>query len=214
MPCNIMHAGVHVKWDQMPRTYSMKKRSAVADATRERLLEATAEVVADGGAQALTMQAVAERADVALRTVYNYFASREELARAAYDRVATSIVDAVQALPPTGSARGDLLAFVGTYLDGYQGELAAKAVIAGIPGVSDVEKRVDEVRRWRRDRLARFVRSAQREEGLKVTTADAIGLAFLTTAFATWEVLVVQLGMSPLAAKTLLLTTLEARLFS
>jgi AcrR family transcriptional regulator len=191
----------------------MDNRAATADATRLRILEATAEVVGDLGGHALTMQAVAERADVALRTVYNYFASKEELARAAYDRVAEATMSIVEAIPPTGSARGDLLAFVEAFLDSYKTQMHAKAVVAGIPGILDVEERVDEVRRWRRDRLSKLVRAAQRETSLRVSIADATGLAFLATAFATWEVLVVQNEMTPAAAKALLLSTLETRVF-
>ena len=51
----------------------------------ERMLNATAEVIAEDGIDGLTMTAVAERADVAVATVYRYFADRDELAAEFFD---------------------------------------------------------------------------------------------------------------------------------
>jgi AcrR family transcriptional regulator len=46
----------------------------------ERMLDATAEVIAEAGIEGLTMTAVANRAGVSIATVYRYFADRDELA--------------------------------------------------------------------------------------------------------------------------------------
>ena len=72
----------------MPRQYSMDNRSAASAATRARLLDAAVDVLAEVGGAALTMQMVADTADVALRTVYNHFPSKEVLVVAAYQRLA------------------------------------------------------------------------------------------------------------------------------
>ena len=49
---------------------------------RSGILDAAAELVADGGPRAVTMAAVARRAAVAKATVYNHFRDRDELLRA------------------------------------------------------------------------------------------------------------------------------------
>jgi AcrR family transcriptional regulator len=53
------------------------------DARRRRIVDAVVALATEGGAEAVQMRAVAERADVSLRTTYNYFGSREELLRIA-----------------------------------------------------------------------------------------------------------------------------------
>jgi AcrR family transcriptional regulator len=44
-------------------------------------------VLGEAGADRLTMEAVAKRADTATRTVYNHFSSRDELIAAALDQL-------------------------------------------------------------------------------------------------------------------------------
>lgn len=51
----------------------------------ERMLTATADVIAEVGIEGLTMAAVAERAGVSSATVYRYFTDRDELAAAFFD---------------------------------------------------------------------------------------------------------------------------------
>src|SRR5262245_1676733 len=100
-----MHGRVHVKCQFMPRRYSMDTRAQASAATRGRVLDAAVDVLTDVGAQALTMQAVAGQADVALRTVYNHFPSREALVVEAYNRLADATQAAVRDLPTEGGPR-------------------------------------------------------------------------------------------------------------
>src|SRR5881227_2236162 len=55
-------------------------------ARRERILDAAMELAAEGGYDAVQMREVAERADVALGTVYRYFPSKVHLLVAAVTR--------------------------------------------------------------------------------------------------------------------------------
>ena len=48
--------------------------------TREALLKAGYQIIAEKGIDAATMLEIAERADVGSGTAYNYFSSKEELA--------------------------------------------------------------------------------------------------------------------------------------
>lgn len=68
--------------------------------TRERLLDAAAEVCIDVGFQAATLQMMAKRAGVTATAVYNYFDSREALLHAVGVRSLRTLTKAVEA---TGS---------------------------------------------------------------------------------------------------------------
>jgi DNA-binding transcriptional regulator YbjK len=65
------------------------------EATRDRLLRATIELLASGGGRAVTHRAVAERAGAAHGSTRYYFANRDELIRAALRKLAEEDVAAV-----------------------------------------------------------------------------------------------------------------------
>lgn len=62
-----------------PRKYELGKRAEAVDETRRRIIEATFELHTEKGVLATSMQDVAERADVALRTVYNHYPTVDDL---------------------------------------------------------------------------------------------------------------------------------------
>jgi AcrR family transcriptional regulator len=63
--------------------YSSSLRDEQAAETRQRILGATVEMIADESADGLTIASVARRAGVAVRTVYRYFPTRDDLLRVA-----------------------------------------------------------------------------------------------------------------------------------
>ena len=63
------------------RKYSSAKREAQARETRRTVLDAAHELFVSTGYAATTMQAIAERADVAVQTVYAVFGNKRELLR-------------------------------------------------------------------------------------------------------------------------------------
>lgn len=63
----------------MPRTYSMDKRIAAVEETRQRIVDATVALHNEKGILATTMQDIAARAGVALGTVYRHFPTLEDL---------------------------------------------------------------------------------------------------------------------------------------
>jgi DNA-binding transcriptional regulator YbjK len=67
------------------------------EATRDRLLRATIELLASGGGRAVTHRAVAEAAGAAHGSTRYYFANRDELIRAALRKLAEEDVAAVAA---------------------------------------------------------------------------------------------------------------------
>jgi AcrR family transcriptional regulator len=62
-----------------PRKYSMDKRGAAVEETRQRIVRATLELHAKKGIFDTSWKDIAELADVSLATVYNHFPSLHEL---------------------------------------------------------------------------------------------------------------------------------------
>ena len=78
------------------------KRAAILDATRE--------LLAEGGVHGLTVEGVAARAGVAKTTIYRRWRSKDELALA----VLIDMVEQFVATPDLEDTRGELVAFVST----------------------------------------------------------------------------------------------------
>jgi AcrR family transcriptional regulator len=62
-----------------PRQYVMDRRAAASEATRQRVIEAAVALHGERGVAATRWADIAERADVALGTVYRYFPGYDEL---------------------------------------------------------------------------------------------------------------------------------------
>ena len=74
-----------------PRSYALGKREASSAATRERIRDAAVELYRERGIAATTIQAIADRADVARGTVVNHFGTAELLLEAVLDDIIADI---------------------------------------------------------------------------------------------------------------------------
>jgi AcrR family transcriptional regulator len=74
---------------------------------RARVVDAAMALAAKGGYEAVQMRAVSQEADVALGTIYRYFASKDQLLIAALDQLAADMEETVAAAPPVGSTVHD-----------------------------------------------------------------------------------------------------------
>jgi AcrR family transcriptional regulator len=72
-------------------------------ARRERILDAAVALASEGGYDAVQMREVAERADVALGTLYRYFPSKVHLLVSALGRTFQQLRDSVQSAGDTGT---------------------------------------------------------------------------------------------------------------
>jgi AcrR family transcriptional regulator len=72
------------------RPYRARRRSTRAQATREKIVEAVGQLLAEGVFHEATMDEVAERAGIARATLYQHFRSRLELVDAICDTFAAS----------------------------------------------------------------------------------------------------------------------------
>lgn len=99
------------------RPGSEDRRQRRQQRTHAALLDAAEEILLTTSARALRLEDVAERADVAIRTLYNHFGSREglllSLAERALDAVEPSVLTALTASgEPRARVRRALLAYV------------------------------------------------------------------------------------------------------
>ena len=62
-----------------PRRYRSDRRKAATEETRRRIVDSTVSLHAECGAIATTYAMIAERADVAIPTVYNHFPTLGDL---------------------------------------------------------------------------------------------------------------------------------------
>ncbi|MDX6541438.1 MAG: hypothetical protein QOI71_3048 [Gaiellales bacterium] len=83
-----------------------RPRSSAAELA---ILQATRELLVEGGVHGLTIEGVAARAGVAKTTIYRRWRDKDELALA----VVLDMVERVVELPELGDTRAELLAFVG-----------------------------------------------------------------------------------------------------
>jgi AcrR family transcriptional regulator len=123
--------------------------------TRQAILAATRELLAEAGVHGLTVEGVAERAGVAKTTIYRRWRSKDELALA----VLIDMVEQVAAVPDLGDTRAELIAFVdravkilrstlmGRVMQGLVPDLASNPELARAFREQVVAVRVAEIRR-------------------------------------------------------------------
>lgn len=78
-----------------PRRYELGKRAEAIEETRRRIVDATFELHGKKGVTATSMQDIANRADVALRTVYNHYPTIDDLVAGCGEKVMSVLA------PPT-----------------------------------------------------------------------------------------------------------------
>src|SRR5438552_4259319 len=116
------------------RTYDSPLREEQAAATRERILAALAElVVAENPAALLSMQDVARRARVSVRTIYRHFATKEELYSALF--VWATNIQAGAMPTQSGHVRSidDLVALTRMMFERMGANLPLHRAIGGLP---------------------------------------------------------------------------------
>ena len=70
---------------------------------RARVVAAAMKLAAKGGYEAVQMRAVSHEADVALGTIYRYFASKDQLLLAGLEQLACDMAEEIEKHPPTGA---------------------------------------------------------------------------------------------------------------
>jgi AcrR family transcriptional regulator len=196
----------------MPRRYSMDMRSEVAALRRRRFIEATVEVLGEVGADRLTMDMVAVRADAATRTIYNYFPTRQDLLGAVQAELLQAFRDTLQLeIPETGEPAERLRQFIAVLFDMYEQQGAALTTLLEFDE-PDIRAQVREMRAWRRDRLEEILRSASGTT-LPLPVVQAVAFAFVMTNHVSWRVLREELALTQQQAVETTATGIETGLF-
>lgn len=191
----------------------MDARSQLTAATRARVLDAALDVLAERGVDGVTMQAVAERADVALRTIYNHFPTKDALVIEAYNRSADAVQQAFAALPSDGETRARLGWIVDALYDVFEHEGPGYGAMLGVTGIPEFTARLQAVRAWRRRELTAIVKQASHEGTLRLPVKQAAAIVFLMTAYATWHSMVRESEVPPSTAKQLARQVIDDTLF-
>jgi AcrR family transcriptional regulator len=196
----------------MPRKYSMDIRSEAAALRRRRLIDATVEVLGEVGADRLTMDMVAERADAATRTVYNYFPTRQDLLSAVQAELLHAFRDTLQLeIPDTGKPAERLRQFVSVLFSMYEQQGAALTTLLELDE-PDIRAQVRNMRAWRRDQLEQILRSAG-STTLRLPVGQAVAFAFVMTNHVSWRVLREELALTQEQAVETTATGIEAGVF-
>jgi AcrR family transcriptional regulator len=156
-------------------------------ARRERILDAAVELASDGGWDAVQMREVADRADVALGTLYRYFPSKVHLLVSAMGRTFQQLHESMR-VDDDGTVQERVyrvVAGVTRYLARHR-RLSGAMIRALMTADADVAREVEEVG----DLLVGFIASAGREAGADAATpvdtehgtlvAHVIGKVWLT----------------------------------
>lgn len=156
----------------MTETATVRTPPASQLARRERILDAAIELAAEGGYDAVQMRAVADRAEVALGTLYRYFPSKDHLLVSAMGRTFIELQRSVQ--PPTGSSTPEervyrIVAAVTRYLAKNR-RLSGAMIRALVIADADAGREVEAVG----DIMVGFIAAASHEPGETPTERDTL----------------------------------------
>jgi AcrR family transcriptional regulator len=183
------------------RTYNSKRRSRQAAQTREEILTAAIGLFGESGWAGTTLSAIAERAGVAVETIYSAFGSKKGLLRIACDvAVAGDTADVPVADRPEAVRLGE-----GTTDDRLRAAAALSAMVhertlGVIRALKEAARSDDEVEKWRRE-----LERARRKEceiglsrvlGRKVTDDQFIDLVWALLSPDVFVMLTVDAGMT------------------
>jgi AcrR family transcriptional regulator len=173
------------------RAYRARSRPPRAEGTRERILAAVRDLLAEGGFHEATVEEVAERAGVSRATLYQHFRSRVELVDAICDTFAANpaLVELRQTveLPDPAAALAETLVEAVRFWaseDAVLGELYG--VVAIDPAARDLVARQRADRRGEMQRLAGNLRAAG---ALRAGMSEqrVLGLLMVLTSYETFR---------------------------
>jgi AcrR family transcriptional regulator len=172
------------------RAYRARRRSTRSDDTRQKIMGAVRELLADGTFHEATVEEVAERAGIARATLYQHFGSRLELVDAICDSFAVNpalltIRETVE-LPDPDAALAETIANSIRFWASEDTILRQLyGVVAIDPAARDLVDRQRADRRGELDRLARHLHAAGRLAP-GVSQRRALSLLLVLTSYETY----------------------------
>ncbi|TDD51820.1 TetR/AcrR family transcriptional regulator [Nonomuraea terrae] len=198
----------------MARRYSMTKRAQAIEGTRQRLMTAAMDLVMETGGANVPMTAIAERADVSVRTAYNHFASVDALLTAAMAAINEQFASLAPA-PVTDhrSPEGALREFVRRWFQEMARQEDRLAALVMIRDAPELERALTTAREIRLERVRSVLAIAQESGRLRAPLDEAAAVAFVQTSYQSWVALVRQLGLSSEEAADLVSRSVAAFAF-
>ncbi len=188
------------------RSYSSARREAQARETRRSILDAAHELFVANGYAATTIQAIAERAGVAVQTVYAVFGNKRELLRQLIEATITGDDDSVAiteqaeaqavAAEPDARRRAELdAAFSLSIIQ----RVAPIVRVAGEAAASDPElaAMMEEVKAARRKEMIASARILAGPDGLRVSLDEAAATLYVLYNPQVADMLMGDYGWSP-----------------
>lgn len=188
------------------RSYSSKRREAQARETRRSILDAARELFVASGYAATTIQAIAERAGVAVQTVYVVFGNKRELLRQLIEATITGddepapITERAEAqavaAEPDARRRAELdAAFSLSIIE----RVAPIVRVAAEAAASDPEvaAMMEAVKAARRKEMIASARILAGRDGLRVSHAEAAATLYVLYSPQVADMLMGDYGWSP-----------------
>ena len=182
----------------MPRTDATDRRAQVRESTRQLLISAATELLNERGTAGLTMTAVARRADVAVRTVYNHFASVDKLVAAMMAGVTTRFAALLPGHIDLSNPRP--AETLRTFVEQWFAELERcdqrMNALLSVRGSTELDDALALARDLRLRCLREVLTTAERQGALKTDLDRAVTMAYVVTSYQSWLALVPQLGFT------------------
>jgi AcrR family transcriptional regulator len=192
-----------------PRKYSMGEREAGVEDTRQRMIEAAREMIADAGFYRASLGDIAKRADVTRATIYNHFGSKlgllDAVATDALQRAGLGDLPLLLQLP---DARDAWEASTRAAVRMWSAEHDLFRKVIGLAGVDPEALQIVEKRDAERRAAMQVLVSRLAEQGYlrpSQTPAEAQAILTLLTSFATFDSLYTVSGLAPDAIADLLI---------
>lgn len=195
----------------MSRPYTLRARAQAVERSRSAILAATRQELARVGYGALRVAAVARRARVSQRTVYDHFASRAALAEAALRERADALRERVSRWRTRGTEPDATLdELVSFHARTYREEHALlETLVEGAPPAI-ARRLLRELDAERLRIIGRTVSQLAGRNGLRVRPAEAVALIHAALAYPAWRIAIT--GPAGRRAPRLLASALKAAL--
>ncbi len=182
-----------------PRQYRLGKRAEIVERTRERIIDATRELVAREGSPQASVEDVARVADVARATVYYQFGSKAGLIEAVVHDIQRragqgAVADSVEVADPVDALRE-------AFARGSRFWASERSLVHGLTALAavdaDVRRILTDVERDRLPLLARLVErltAAQRLAPAR-STDEALHVLWMLSSFQAFDQLFTSRGL-------------------
>lgn len=185
---NVKPAGAPKEGRMSPRRYQAgERRLAATEATRAKIVEAARDLLADSAQMAFSIDAVADRADVARMTVYYQFKSKGKLLEALFDDFAARAdMRRMRKVFEATDVRRGLEILVAIFCNLWESQ---RPLVRRLSAMAALDPEIDEAlaerSSWRREALEKLL--APNQKGSKLD--ETVDLLFALTTFETYDTL-------------------------